>query len=185
VHFLPPKKENWNTQIDPHCSLSAAAAGIANATIVAANTPGGFQAGDSLYGPGQGVAMGFSSLGPTRANLQRPDVSAPGDGIWGARSKGDPVGSKLGYPPAGRTQLSFGPADRAIMSGTSMAAPHVAGLIALYFDKIKRGTTPTYPTSDDMRKKLRQVARPAVSGGVARWDAQLGCGCVDATRLLK
>src|SRR5262249_58405477 len=52
----------------------------------------------------------FSSAGPTRDGRPKPEVSAPGQGIFAARSRSQGVVQ---------------------MSGTSMAAPHVTGLIAL------------------------------------------------------
>jgi subtilisin family serine protease len=53
----------------------------------------------------------FSSEGPTRDGKQKPEVSAPGQAIVAAAS------------------LSNG--GTTVMSGTSMAAPHVTGLVAL------------------------------------------------------
>ena len=167
-------KNSANAEVDPNCSLSAAAAGLTNATIVGAITPGGYQPGKPIFGPGQGGSISFSSYGPTRGGLQRPDVSAPGDAIRGARSKGDPIGSKSGY----------GPVDTIAMTGTSMAAPHVAGIVALYLEKLKSGGEAP-PTSNTVRLKLRSVARPSTAGGTAKWDNQRGCGCVDAKLLLK
>ena len=61
----------------------------------------------------------FSSSGPTRDGRTKPELIAPGVAISAARST-----------PRGRT-----PRDRRISkSGTSMAAPHVAGTIAVMFE---------------------------------------------------
>lgn len=61
----------------------------------------------------------FSSLGPTRDNRTKPDIVAPGMFIASARS----------------SQITSGNSDpdrfHRVLAGTSMAAPHVAGLIAL------------------------------------------------------
>jgi len=61
----------------------------------------------------------FSSLGPTRDNRTKPDIAAPGMFIASARS----------------SQITPGNSDpdrfHRVLAGTSMAAPHVAGLIAL------------------------------------------------------
>ncbi|PSB67774.1 hypothetical protein C7B61_04385, partial [filamentous cyanobacterium CCP1] len=65
----------------------------------------------------------FSSAGPTRDGREKPDIVAPGVGILAARS-------------APRSRADTSPLTR--KSGTSMAAPHVAGTIALMFEAAKR-----------------------------------------------
>jgi subtilisin family serine protease len=65
--------------------------------------------------PGRPIAP-FSSAGPTVDGLVKPEVVAPGLRIRAARSA----------PPGGAPGSAT-----AIMSGTSMASPHVAGLIAV------------------------------------------------------
>ena len=74
------------------------------------------------YGPTEyqiGQIAPFSSLGPTRDNRTKPDIVAPGMFIASARS----------------SQITPGNSDpdkfHRALAGTSMAAPHVAGLIAL------------------------------------------------------
>ncbi|CAH2069459.1 unnamed protein product, partial [Thlaspi arvense] len=65
----------------------------------------------------------FSSRGPSYIiqNLLKPDVSAPGVEILSAFS---PVASPSGHPGDKRS-VKF-----SVMSGTSMACPHVAGVVA-------------------------------------------------------
>jgi subtilisin family serine protease len=97
-----------------------------------------------------GRAIGeHSSRGPTRLNGPKPDVTAPGVKIVTTCSSSDPICVKAGEP-----YLS--------VSGTSFAAPHVTGLIALMLQKrptlthtqirdilTKSATTPTGLTPPD------------------------------------
>ncbi|HXM18308.1 MAG TPA: S8 family peptidase [Candidatus Tumulicola sp.] len=64
----------------------------------------------------------FSSKGPTSDGRSKPDVIAPGESIISAATGQ----SKLKVPPSAATQ-SF---DYIEDTGTSMAAPHVSGIIA-------------------------------------------------------
>lgn len=77
------------------------------------------------YDPhGTDRALGlFSSSGPTRDGRQKPEVIAPGVEISAAQST----------PPGGEPAARF-----TRKSGTSMAAPHVTGTIALMFEAAAR-----------------------------------------------
>jgi subtilisin family serine protease len=59
----------------------------------------------------------FSSRGPTADGRVKPDVVAPGERIWSCRSGGRGAAQEDLYIE---------------LSGTSMAAPHVSGLLAAY-----------------------------------------------------
>jgi subtilisin family serine protease len=73
--------------------------------------------------PAAGPAR-FSSAGPTRDGRPKPDICAPGVSVLAARSA--PRDSTAPVPASTRK------------SGTSMAAPHVAGAIALAFEAAGR-----------------------------------------------
>ncbi len=67
----------------------------------------------------------FSSRGPTADGRMKPDCVAPGERIFSVRNDAKAV------PNATFEQLYTE------MSGTSMAAPHVSGLIAAFLSKRK------------------------------------------------
>ncbi|MEM9493079.1 MAG: N-acetylmuramoyl-L-alanine amidase [Myxococcota bacterium] len=102
----------------------------------------------------------FSSSGPTRDGRAKPDIAAPGAGIRAARSRP-------------RRQQS-GP-DRVVQkSGTSMAAPHVTGTVALMFE----AALPWRLTIEQTRAALLHTARPVTP--VHRLDGiRSGAGRVD------
>ena len=102
-----------------------------------------------------GEPASFSSRGPTRDDRQKPDVSAPGTDIEAAKS---------------------GTASEVIkVSGTSMAAAQVAGIVATLFEEAATNAA-NWPTANQISAALRQTAR----GGDGRWDPALGYGVVDA-----
>jgi hypothetical protein len=122
-------------------------------------------------------AAAYSSAGPRRSgiepNNQQPFLSAPGDGIHAARSKTRDVWT--------------------VKSGTSMAAAHVSGVIALLLqqddslniDAIKamlrqtcRGNLPDPPDFE------LQPAGPPGPWDPQNWDQQYGHGRIDATATL-
>lgn len=97
----------------------------------------------------------FSSAGPTRDGRKKPELSAPGHAVIAARSRSG----------NGTT----------LMSGTSMAAPAVTGLVALLLAEARRRNLQL--TSAQLRAALINSAQknpPAPAAG--GWDARHGFG---------
>jgi subtilisin family serine protease len=87
-------------------------------------------------------AAPFSSVGPTRDNRPKPDLVAPGVGVLAARSA-----------PRGWRR---NPGSLIRKSGTSMAAPHVTGAVALCLQAARR---PLW--SHEIRSLILDTAEPA------------------------
>jgi subtilisin family serine protease len=103
-----------------------------------------------------GALSSFSSQGPTRDGRRKPEISAPGAWIGAALSRDAPWQSQWVTPDGVHTMLL----------GTSMAAPHVAGAVALMLS-----VNPAL-TVDQVRTLLTETAtRDTVTGAVPnpRW----------------
>jgi subtilisin family serine protease len=106
--------------------------------------------GASTSGTAPGIAS-FSSSGPTPVSLRlKPDFVAPGTSI-----------------------LSAEPDGWATSSGTSMAAPHVSGAVALLLQRHPEWTP------DQVKAALSVTARPVSAGGVVSPTTRAGAGLVD------
>ena len=99
----------------------------------------------------------FSSAGPTRDERQKPEISSPGHNVWAANSS-----TRVGITR---------------MSGTSMAAPAVTGVIALMLAEARSLNKEL--TIEQIRDILAKTARsnpPSMP-----WDDRYGMGRVDAS----
>lgn len=103
-----------------------------------------------------------SSRGRTRDGRAKPDVAAPGTNIISSGSMG-------GHVVAG-SQIPV----RVAMSGTSMSAPHVAGVVALMLE-----ANPTL-TADQIQKVVIASGRPPAGSTASNFSSEFGYGRVDA-----
>jgi subtilisin family serine protease len=103
----------------------------------------------------------FSSYGPTRDQRDKPDVVAPGKDIVAANA-----GTKTGVRPD---------------SGTSMAAPHVTGAIALLFSHLAKQPGARLPNVAQVRAALTQHAQ----NFNGRFTPGHGYGVIDVAAFLK
>jgi subtilisin family serine protease len=102
-----------------------------------------------------------SSRGRTRDGRDKPEVAAPGTNIVSSCAMGGQPDGAGGVHPM-----------RTTMSGTSMAAPHVAGIAALLLEQ-----DPTL-SATQVRKALLASANPP--NGVVPFDIAWGYGRADA-----
>jgi subtilisin family serine protease len=110
----------------------------------------------------------FSSPGPRRDGRQAPDIAAPGYEIASTMS-GQTSSLPLSYQlPDGKHRIGLRQGF-----GTSLAAAHVAGVVALFFQK-----TPGTPIGG-LRLKLQQNARQDSFTGTAP-NYNWGWGKLDA-----
>jgi endonuclease G len=101
-----------------------------------------------------------SSRGPTRDDRPKPELVAPGVGITAARA-----GTARGLVP---------------MTGTSMAAPHVTGAVALIFAYRARNGLPQLNGA-----QLRAALSQALGNYNGRWQAGFGHGRLDLGMLFQ
>jgi subtilisin family serine protease len=132
-----------------HGSISSPGTAAQAITVAASTGSGGFQTVDTI--------ASFSSGGPTPYTLlMKPDVTAPGVSILSAVPRGQGLW--------------------AAFSGTSMAAPHVAGGAALLLQR-----HPSW-TPAQVKSALEATAVPVSSGGVEAPSTRQGGGRIDLVR---
>jgi subtilisin family serine protease len=127
---------------------------------------GSFQTKTASGAPGSQGISSFSSRGPTRDGRRKPDLTAPGEVIYSVRS------SQAQFPPSA---IVPGNDNYAILAGTSMSAPHVAGIAALVWE-----SNPGL-TGAQMRERLRRTANLVGTAPDDTW----GHGKIDALRAVR
>lgn len=107
----------------------------------------------------------FSGAGPSRNSRQpnKPDVSAPGENIYAARAT-----------CTGGT----------VKSGTSMAAPHVTGVVALLFQAAQWKHQRILSVEEVRQILFKALDRVPPAGNVGVHDIRYGFGRINARRAL-
>jgi hypothetical protein len=104
----------------------------------------------------------FSSRGPVDDGRFKPDLVAPGVSIWSTLSH--EIYPEYNYQ---------------VMSGTSMATPHVAGITALVREFIQNNWSYSNPSSSLIKGLLINGAYDLTNNGGGRVDNNQGWGLVD------
>ena len=162
-HAWIERNDEYPSRFTPKCSKSdftINSIGNARLPIVV----GAFNSHDS-----NSPIADFSSSGPSRNQnaSSKPDISAPGVNIFAARA------------------LHSGLDDGISKQGTSMAAPHVTGLIALMFQAAAGKNPPEQLFIQKIQQILTETAdhNPPQNGGNGH-DARYGFGRVNGAKAL-
>lgn len=124
-----------------------------------------------------GEVSGFSSRGPTPDGRMKPDVSAPGQLVSSAVNNRQFAGWMNDYTTY-KSQFNNETQYWTMFSGTSMAAPHAAGVIALFLQ-----ACPTL-NPEQVRDILRRTStRDAITGSDS--GNSYGYGRINALEGLK
>ena len=117
----------------------------------------------------------FSSMGPTTDGRMKPDIAAPGTIIVSSYSNA--VAESLGMEIVSKSSNSY----YGIMQGTSMAAPHVTGILASWL-QAKNDLTP-----EDVREILKTSSKTdRHTGDIAGQGNNIwGYGKIDAWEGMK
>lgn len=154
---------------EPATSPKVISVGSYTNTLSYTDATGTAQTWTGFYGeePVRGQLSAFSSRGPTRDGRRAPLVTAPGELVFAPLSS-----LALRYQQADSTQIDASGQYLAI-AGTSMSAPHVAGVIALMLD-----VNPAL-TYDQVVTILQNTSRRDAFTGSAPSDSA-GYGKIDA-----
>lgn len=163
--------------LEPDGRLSSLACAKGAISVASYTTREGWRrpdGGETHTGLSIQAISAFSSFGPTRLKELRPDIAAPGEFVLSSMSNDAPSTSL--------DSVFFGvPADLRIgddglhgaLRGTSMSAPHVAGLVALLFS-----IDPTLDV-EEIRKILWLTARADAETTLTLPNTRWGFGKLD------
>lgn len=155
---------------DEECSVEAPATSRSVIAVGALSTRirwlDALGATNARTGAIEGEVAPFSARGPSAAWALKPDLVAPGDVVIAALSAR--AATSL-TSPFSDPHLAVD-TQHAAASGTSAAAPHVAGAIALLFEERPRATQ-------------RELAA-ALTAGASVWGASRGWSSLDIPRAL-
>lgn len=120
----------------------------------------------ATYGdPPAGNLTTFSSPGPTRTGSQKPDITAPGAAIASTLTKDVTVSCPAFGTP---TEFLGDGLNHRMWDGTSFAAPHVSGAVALLMERFG-AISPSW-----VKQYLKEHAN--LSGVSAVWNKDWGWG---------
>ncbi len=142
-----------SSDVDPKMTIGSISCG--KSTIAAAS-----------YITSNRLISSFSAEGTTRDGKQKPEISAPGQALPGPPSVTNGILAARALSQSSTRK-----------PGTSMASPHVAGVVALLMQAAGRKLN-----IDEIREMLFKTARKATTG--ANWDSRFGFGRVDAAAAL-
>jgi subtilisin family serine protease len=145
---------------------------IAVASWVCRNSYEGMEGQVHTAGLEIGQLSPFSSEGPTRHGVLKPDIAAPGQYITAALA----ADSRMKMEPQYK-QRHFPSAPYITLQGTSMATPFVAGVIALMLEREPR------LTPEEIQQRLRVTARRDRDTRRV-WSSGFGFGKIDVEALL-
>ncbi|MER5265438.1 S8 family serine peptidase [Actinosynnema sp. NPDC002837] len=146
---------------------------VAVGSLTSRNKFEGPQGDSTLPGLVVDTLSSFSSQGPTRIGVQKPDVVAPGQVVTAALS----AGSEMATSP--RLAARRHPSGKYVtIQGTSMATPFVAGVVALMLQREPR------LTPEEVQQRLRITARRDATTGPV-WNPRYGWGKLDAEALFR
>jgi subtilisin family serine protease len=161
-----PDSVDLDTHSVPTVHVDSAAAEALHAYAATAGATVTLEDGnpDALPSPPTPQVAGFSSRGPILADggdILKPDVAAPGVGILAAYANAEGQAGQY-----------------ALLSGTSMASPHIAGLAALYLGEHPEATPA------EIKSAMMTTAYDTVDGSGAPITDPFaqGAGQVDPTR---